>query len=33
VAWRGDAVPDAPLALIDRLRGAPYSLTQNSRPA
>ncbi|HXA92939.1 MAG TPA: FAD-dependent oxidoreductase [Steroidobacteraceae bacterium] len=32
VAWRGDAVPDAPLALIDRLRGAPYSLTQNSRP-
>jgi hypothetical protein len=23
VAWRGDAVPDNPLALVDRVRGAP----------
>ena len=23
VAWRGDAVPADPLALVDRLRGAP----------
>ena len=22
VAWRGDAVPDNPLALVDKIRGA-----------
>jgi hypothetical protein len=33
VAWRGDRLPDDPLALVDRVRGAGQPVVSTSRPA